>query len=90
MKPHFSFKGLNPGAFKLWVTTGFNLYSPTEAAEHPLDLPLGLCVHQRLQVAAAQVEFQSKGLTPGDHFITGSRVETRRFQGTRVDTDVHA
>jgi hypothetical protein len=32
LKPGFHFVGsrvVKPGAFKLWVTTGFNLYSPT-------------------------------------------------------------
>jgi hypothetical protein len=36
----------------------------------------------RLGVAVQQVEFESKSLKPGDH-ISGSRVETRQFQGLK-------
>jgi hypothetical protein len=38
LKPVFHFKrlqGLKPGGFKLWVTTGFKLYSPHRAALGP-------------------------------------------------------
>jgi hypothetical protein len=47
----YRLQGLKPGAFKLWVTTGFNLYSrPHHGGEQ--------------HVVAVQVEFESKGLKP--------------------------
>jgi hypothetical protein len=63
---HFSFKGLKPGGFKLWVTTGFSVYSPPQAIPAPTAISPA-CWGRAVAVRAA---FESKGLKLGFSLYT--------------------
>jgi hypothetical protein len=74
-------------ALSSYGSAGFTLYSPTAVldlrlenvhlrADHRRGNALG--VEEARHDVAVQVEFESKGLKPGNH-MSPSRVETRRF-----------